>query len=101
MNTNQDARIAKLEAAVERAKKFICPYCAFGDPISLDEDGVDREGKCHSFYGGIRRCKADFLQSVLPSPKGPPIRSDYTLEVLRQQPKIVSRLAAGLGLIKI
>ncbi len=100
MNTNQDALIAELGAAVERAKKFICPYCAFGDPISLDEDGVDRKGEYHSFYGGNRKCKAAFLWSVSPSSKGIPIRSDHTLEVIRQQPKIVSTLVASLGLIK-
>lgn len=84
MSTSLDARIVELEAAVERAKKFICPYCAAGDPISLGEDGVDRNGECHSFYGGVRKCKAAFLQHELPSPKGPPIRSDYTLEVIRR-----------------
>lgn len=65
-----------LAKALEKAKKVICPWCAQGDPMSLDNDGVDRRGRYHSFYGGNRECKAAFLQAFAPTPKGEPIRDE-------------------------
>ncbi len=67
-------REVELERVLEEAKKRICPWCNRGDPISLDEDGVDRKGMYHSFFGGNRECRAGFIQEILPSPKGPPKR---------------------------
>lgn len=61
-------------ALLEQAKKMLCPYCASGDPMSLDDDGVDRKGRYHSFYGGNLECKAAFIQEALPSVKGKPRR---------------------------
>ena len=80
-----EARIAELEAAIEQAKKAICPYCAAGDPMSLDDDGVDRKGEYHAFYGGNHQCKAAFLQYVLPGARGQPLRSYHTMQVVRKQ----------------
>jgi hypothetical protein len=73
-STAKSARELELEAALERAKKLLCPYCAAGDPMTLDDDGVNRNGEYHSFYGGAMKCRAAFIQRLLPSPKGPPLR---------------------------
>jgi hypothetical protein len=76
----KNAREVDLENALEKAKKQLCRWCREGDPMSLDEDGTDRKGHYHSFFGGNKICHATFIQDVLPSKKGNPLRSDSTLE---------------------
>lgn len=67
-------RTCQLERALQQAKVTICPFCAAGDPMSLDEDGVDRKGEYHSFFGGNEKCRAAFILPLLPNKNGQPIR---------------------------